>query len=165
MSLLLPETGLLFWMLLSFGIVVFILGKFAFPVILNMIDKREKYVSDSLNAAEEAKVRLETLEEKAKDILSNAQNEQLQLLKEAGRMKEEIIAQAKVQAAQETTKLIEEAKQVIIKQREDAMKDLRKQVTLLATEITEKLLRKQLGNEKEQLELIDQLLDEINASK
>lgn len=165
MSLLLPETGLLFWMLLSFGIVVFILGKFAFPIILKMIDEREKYVSDSLNAAEEAKVRLEALEVKAKDILSNAQNEQLQLLKEAGRIKEEIIAQAKVQAAQETTKLIEEAKQTIIKQREDAMKDLRKQVTLLATEITEKLLRKQLGNEKEQLELIDQLLDEINASK
>ena len=130
MSLLLPETGLLFWMLLSFGIVVFILGKFAFPVILNMIDKREKYVSDSLNAAEEAKVRLETLEEKAKDILSNAQNEQLQLLKEAGRMKEEIIAQAKVQAAQETTKLIEEAKQVIIKQREDILPALSRWISL-----------------------------------
>jgi F-type H+-transporting ATPase subunit b len=165
MSLLLPETGLLFWMFLSFGIVVFILGKFAFPVILKMIDEREKYVSDSLTAAEEAKIRLEDLEEQAKDILSNAQNEQLQLLKEAGRMKEEIVAQAKVQAAKETTKLIEEAKQAIVKQQEDAMKEIRRQVTLLATDITEKLLRKQLGNEKEQLELIDQLLDEINASK
>ena len=55
MSLLTPETGLLFWMLLSFGIVVFILVKFGFPAILQMIEKRKSYIEESLLEAEKAR--------------------------------------------------------------------------------------------------------------
>ena len=165
MSLLLPETGLLFWMLISFGIVVFILAKFGFPVILSMIDKRDKYISDSLNAAEEAQHKLEQLEEDAKGIIQNANSEQMQILKEAARIKDEIIAQAKEQASIETSKLIAEARQSIGKEREDALKDIRKQVAILSLEVAEKLLRKELDNKSRQMEFIDHLLDEINVNK
>ena len=165
MALLLPETGLLFWMLLSFGIVVFVLAKFGFPVILNMIDQRDKYISDSLNAAEEARHKLERLEEDAKGIISGAHSEQMQILKEAARIKDEIIAQAKEQAGIETGKLLDEARKSIVKEREDALKDIRKQVAILSLEVAEKLLRKELDNKSRQMEFIDILLDEINVNK
>jgi F-type H+-transporting ATPase subunit b len=165
MALLLPETGLLFWMLISFGIVVFILVKFGFPVILDMIDKRDKYVADSLHAAEAARHKLERLEEDAKGIISGAHSEQMQILKEAARIKDEIVAQAKEQAGITTSKLIAEARQAIAKEREDALKDIRKQVAILSLEVAEKLLRKELDNRSKQMEFIDILLDEINVNK
>ena len=165
MALLLPEFGLLFWMFISFGIVVFVLWKFGFPVILNMIDQRDKYITDSLDAAKEAQHRLERLEEDAKNIINVANSEQMQILKEAARIKNDIIAQAKEQASVETNKLIVEARQAITKEREDALKDIRKQVALLSLEVAEKLLRKELDNKTKQMALIDQLLDEINVNK
>ncbi len=59
MSLLLPETGLLFWMLLSFGIVAFILVKFGFPVIINMVESRKTYIDESLLIAKQAYIEMD----------------------------------------------------------------------------------------------------------
>ena len=44
MSLLVPDSGLLFWMLLSFGIVFFVLAKYGFPVIVKMVNERKEYI-------------------------------------------------------------------------------------------------------------------------
>lgn len=54
MGLLLPESGLLFWMLLSFGVVFAVLAKYGFPVITRMVEERRAYVEQSLQAAQEA---------------------------------------------------------------------------------------------------------------
>ena len=45
MSLLVPDSGLLFWMLLSFGIVFFVLAKYGFPVIVKMVNERKEYIT------------------------------------------------------------------------------------------------------------------------
>ena len=52
MSLLVPDSGLLFWMLLSFGIVFFVLAKFGFPIITKMVDERKQYIDHSLILSE-----------------------------------------------------------------------------------------------------------------
>ena len=54
MSLLLPESGLLFWMLLSFGIVFAVLAKYGFPIIIKMVEDRKVYIDQSLQVAKEA---------------------------------------------------------------------------------------------------------------
>ena len=54
MSLLLPDSGLLFWMFLSFGIVFVILAKYGFPVIIKMVEGRKTYIDQSLEVAREA---------------------------------------------------------------------------------------------------------------
>ena len=48
MSLLTPDSGLLFWMVIVFGIVFVILAKYGFPVITRMVDERKKYIEKSL---------------------------------------------------------------------------------------------------------------------
>jgi F-type H+-transporting ATPase subunit b len=53
MSLLVPDSGLLFWMLLSFGIVFFVLAKYGFPVIVKMVNERKEYIDRSLVVAKE----------------------------------------------------------------------------------------------------------------
>ena len=57
MSLITPDIGLLFWMVVIFGAVFFILAKWGFPVITRMVEKRSDYIRDSLAAAEKARSR------------------------------------------------------------------------------------------------------------
>ena len=56
MGLLTPSGGLLFWMTLAFGVVFFLLAKFAFPAILGSVKKREQYIDTQLDAARAAEV-------------------------------------------------------------------------------------------------------------
>ena len=61
MSLLLPDSGLLFWMLLSFGVVFVVLAKYGFPVITKMVEGRKTYIDQSLEVAREANAQLSKL--------------------------------------------------------------------------------------------------------
>ena len=58
MSLLTPDSGLLFWMIVSFGIVFVILSKYGFPVIVKAIEQRKAYIDNSLETARQANERL-----------------------------------------------------------------------------------------------------------
>ena len=55
MGLVTPDYGTIFWMVLSFSIVLFILGKFAWPAILTGLKEREASISEALKSAERAK--------------------------------------------------------------------------------------------------------------
>ena len=57
-SFLTPDFGLLFWMLIAFLVVFFILAKFGFPAIINMVEERKKYIDESLQSAREANEKL-----------------------------------------------------------------------------------------------------------
>jgi len=165
MSLLTPDFGLVFWMLLCFLTVLFILGKYGWPVILNMINKRGDYIEESLKAAHEANERLQNIKAEGEKILAEAKNEQINILKEATKVKEQIISDAKNQAQVEAGKMIEDAKVNIQQEKENAIRDIRSQVAELSISIAEKVLYRELADEKSQSELIDKLLDEVNIAK
>ncbi len=160
MSLLTPDFGLVFWMLL-----LFILGKYGWPVIIGMINKRGDYIEESLKAAHEANERLQNIKAEGEKILSQAKSEQINILKDAAKVKEQIIGDAKDRAQAEAEKIIENAKVAILKEKENAIKDIRMQVAELSIGIAEKVLRRELADEKSQTEMINTLLDEINVSK
>ena len=54
MDLLIPSSGLLFWMTITFFVVLFILWKWGFPAITNMVRERKAFIDDSLRKAHEA---------------------------------------------------------------------------------------------------------------
>lgn len=83
MSLLLPDSGLLFWMLLSFGIVFVVLAKYGFPIIVKMVDGRKTYIDQSLEVAREANAQLAKLKEQGEALVVAANKEQGRILKEA----------------------------------------------------------------------------------
>lgn len=95
MSLLTPDFGLVFWMLVTFLAVLFILGKFAWPAITEMIAKRNQYIEDSIQSAKEANEKLQNIKAEADKILSDAKSQQLQIVHDATKVKEEIISEAK----------------------------------------------------------------------
>ena len=165
MSLLTPDFGLVFWMLLCFLTVLFILGKYGWPVIIGMINKRGDYIEESLKAAHEANEKLQNIKAEGEKILAEAKNEQVNILREATKMKEQMIGDAKDKAQIEAEKMIENAKIAIEREKENAIKDIRSQVAELSIAIAEKVLRKELADEQSQTEMINKLLDEINVTK
>ena len=161
MSLLVPDSGLLFWMLLSFGIVFFVLAKYGFPVITGMVDKRKEYIDHSLVVAKEANEQLASIKAEGESILAKANEEQVRILKEAAEARERIVREAKEQARVEGDKILADVRRQIQMEKEDAIRDIRRQVAILSVNIAEKVIRKNLDTDKEQMEMIDRMLDEL----
>ena len=159
-----PETGLIFWMLLAFGILFFVLAKFGWPVVTRSIEKRTNYINDSVKAADEANRQLENVKVETAKILANAQQEQLKILNEAAELCDQIVEEAKEKAQIEAKKTIEEAKRQIQIEKEKSIDDLKRQVAELSVDIAEKVLRSDLENDKKQSEMIEKLLNEVTLN-
>ena len=163
-SILTPDLGLLFWMLVAFLVVFGVLAKFGFPAIINMVDERNKFIDDSLRKAHEAQERLANIEKEGESILQDAREKQAQILKEAAETREAIVEQAQEKARQEGARLLEDARVAIEQEKKAAMADIRQQVTALSVEIAEKVLRSNLKSDASQMELINRMLDNVSAN-
>jgi len=164
-AILTPDLGLLFWMLLAFLVVFFVLAKFGFPAIINMVEERKNYIDDSLRKAHEAQERLANIEKEGESILQEARAKQAQILKEAAETRDAIVEKAQEKARQESARLVSDAKEEIEQQKKAAIADIRKQVATLSVEIAEKVLRENLQGEKAQMDLIDRMLDDVSSNK
>lgn len=162
MNLMLPDSGLLFWMTIIFAIVFFILAKFGFPIITGMVDKRAKRIDEAIAAARKAEESLAGLAQEQERLLSEARTEQARILKEAAVQRDNMIVQAQEQAREEAKKIMDEAKARIQEEKEAALRDVRKEVALLSVTIAEKVVRKELSTDKGQMELIDRMIDDLS---
>lgn len=162
MSLLTPDGGLLFWMFLCFGCVFVLLANYCFPVILRMVEERNVYIDSSIEAAEAAEQELAGIIREKERIVLLAQHEQRRILSEAAAQGNHLIEQAKEQAATECKWLLQEARLQIERERETAMQDFNRQVTLFSVSIAGKILGRELQTDVTRQQLIEQLLGEIS---
>ncbi|MBQ6763368.1 MAG: F0F1 ATP synthase subunit B [Bacteroidales bacterium] len=165
MNLVTPDTGLLFWMVVIFGLVFFLLWKFGFPIITEMVDKRNSTIEKSLKDAHEIESRLAGMMAEHAQMLEDARKEQTDILKDAADTRNKMIADAKQQAREEADKILAEARTEIAAEKEAALRDVRREVALLSVSIAEKILRKDLSDDKEQREFIDKMVDETVQSE
>jgi F-type H+-transporting ATPase subunit b len=165
MDLLVPSTGLLFWMSLTFLVVLFILWKFGFPVIVKMVTERKAFIDDSLRQAHEANEKLANIQKESESILQEAREKQAVILKEAANTRDAIVEKAQDKAREEGARLINDAKIEIDNEKQAAISDIRKQVATLSVEIAEKILREKLGKDKAQMDLIDRMLDDVSSAE
>ena len=165
MSLVTPEFGLLFWMVVIFGIVFFLLAKFGFPIITDMVDERSAKIAKSLKDADEIEARMAAWKVEQAQMLEDARKQQAVILKEATETKARIVADAKAQAKAEADKLLAEAKTQIAAEKESALRDVRKEIALLSVQVAEKVLRNELSEEGSQRALIDKLVDEASEAQ
>ena len=161
MDLMMPDSGLLFWMTIIFAIVFFILAKFGFPIITGMVEKRNKRIDDALSAARVAEEALERLSQEQERILSETRTEQAQMLQEAASQRDAMIARAREDARLQADALIKEAKERINEEKEAALRDVRREVALMSISIAEKVVRKEMSSEKGQKEFIDRMVAEM----
>ena len=163
MDLMLPDSGLLFWMTVIFGLVLFILAKFGFPMITGMVEKRNKRISDSLEAARIAEEALANLQQEQERLISETRSEQARLMQEAAAERDRMIAQAQEQARAEAQKIMDDARVRINEEKEAVMKEIRNEVALVSLSIAEKVVRKDLSSDASQKELVDKLIKELES--
>lgn len=165
MGLLTPDPGTLFWMVICFGVMFFILAKYAFPVIIGMVDKRKKFIDSSLEAARQANEQLQQVKAEANALLAQAQQQQTAILKEAAATRDQLIADARARAREEAQKALDETRHQIAAEKESAINDIRRQVAVLSVAVAEKILRKELSDDKEQQDFINRMIAEIEPDK
>ena len=161
MDLLIPDSGLLFWMTLVFIIVFIILWKAGFPAIIKMVN--EAFIDDSLKKAHEANEKLANIQKEGESILQEAREKQAALLKEAAETRDAIVEKAQDKAREEGARLLSDAKKQIETEKQNAIREIRGQVAELSVQIAEKVLKAKLSDDKAQMDMINRLLDEVSS--
>ncbi|MDF2552490.1 MAG: synthase subunit [Chryseobacterium sp.] len=164
MGIIEPGIGLLFWMTLTFAILLFILAKFAWKPIVNAVNDREASIVDALNQAKLAKKEMEDLKSDNERIIREAKIERDSILKEAREIKDRIVGEAKDIAKAEGDKIIDAAKQTIQTEKNAAMSEIRTQIGALSVNIAESILQKNLEDSEAQNELVQNYLNKSNLN-
>jgi F-type H+-transporting ATPase subunit b len=164
MELIKPGIGLIFWMTVSFGTVLFLLSKYAWKPIMLSLKAREESIQNALDAAKKAREEMKGLIVDNERLISEAKTERDIILREAREAKESIINEAKVRANIEADRLIAIAREAIENQKMAAITDLQNSVAAMSIEIAEKILRHELANDDKQKALMKNLLSEISSN-
>lgn len=164
MDLLIPSTGLLFWMTIVFLVMLAVLWKWGFPAITKLVKERKDYIDDSLRKAHEANEKLANIQKEGESILQEAREKQAAVLKEATATRDAIIAKAENQAKDRGAQLLNDAKAEIEQEKQQAIREIRGQVAELSVKIAEKIIKQQLATDDKQMELINKILDDVAVS-
>lgn len=161
MNLLTPDPGLLFWMVISFGIVFFLLSKFGFPVIIGMVNKRKEYIEMSLLSARQANEKLEGIKEEGERLLLDAKNKQQEIVTGALAEKTKIVQAAQQQASSEASRIVSDAHEAIERAKSDALSDVRDEVAELALKVAETVMREKMSDDAEQKKAVLRIIEQL----
>lgn len=138
--------------------------KFAWKPILNSLEERESGIKDALSSAENARKEMQNLQADNAKLVKEARAEREAMMKEAREIADNIVAEAKENAKEVTTKLIENAQDAIIQEKQAALAEIKKNVAELSIGIAESVIKKELSNKKEQLELVEGILKDVTLN-
>jgi F-type H+-transporting ATPase subunit b len=164
MSLINPGFGLVIWMILAFGITLFVLAKFAWKPIMTSLKEREDSIEESLQAAEKARVAMQDLKIDNQKLLRDAKDERDALLRDARKIKEQIIEEAKEKANAEGVNIIEAAKERIEHEKNAAVVEIKNLIATYSIQIAEKILKEELKDKKKQEAYAEKLLKETSLN-
>ena len=164
MKLLTPDPGLLFWTLVAFLIVFIILGKMAWPAIIQGLKEREDGIADAIATAEKVKAEMATLKNENEAMMAQAREERAVMIKEAKEQTLKMISDAKDKAKSEYDRIVADAQVAINQQKNAALTEVKNQVGSLVIEVSEKILRRELSDKKEQEKYINQLAEVVKLN-
>ena len=163
MELFTPSCGSVFWMFVVFVLLCLLLGKFAWPAIIKMMSERADLIDKGVAYAQEAKQHMDNAKAEADKFILDAKKQQSEILREAARMKAQIIEDRKEAATLEAKNVMDDAQLSIAQERKEAELQFRNEVSAFAIQIAEKLLRERMANDKAQSQLVDKLLNELET--
>jgi F-type H+-transporting ATPase subunit b len=160
MELITPSLGLIFWMTLAFSLLWFILGKYAWPAIIKALKEREASIEQALHEADKAREEMKQLRIDNEALYKAGKEERDILMRDARKIADSLIADARDKAHHEYQSLMESARESIQNEKMAAIVDLKNQLAQLSVEIAEKILREKLDGSQKQNEYIKKLVDE-----
>ena len=161
MGLITPDFGLFFWMVIAFGLLMLLLGKFAWGPIVKGLSSREQQIARALDRAEEAKAEVARLETQQRAMQAEAQKERDRLVIEARETRDRIVREAREEAQKQAELYLEKSRVALAQQEAEMRRNMRAEVTQIAIQAAERILRERLEGGPAQMEHIDRLLDEL----
>jgi len=162
MDLVTPDIGLLFWMTVSFVIVMILLRKFAWTPIIEALKERDESIETALKEAKEARKEVANLEATNKKLIKEAKEKGDQILKEAKENGDGIVSKAKQKAKEAVDQEMAAVKTSIKLEKNQAIKEIKDQIAMLSIEIAEKILKEKLADDKKQKEKVEELLKDVD---
>jgi F-type H+-transporting ATPase subunit b len=164
MDLLNPGTGLIIWQALIFIALFFLLSRLAWKPILGSLKERETSIQQALDQAEKAKMEMASLKSDNERLLREARDERDKILKIAREAAAQLHDQAQSDAKKTADRIIEDAKSIIQTEKAAALRDVREQVATFSLEVAEKLMKKNLSDDKSQKELIGTYIKDLKLN-
>lgn len=164
MQLLSPQLGLIFWTAVIFLALLFLLRKYAWGPILKGLDEREKTINDALSHADAIKKEMDSMKSEHQHLLIEAKQQQIQILREAKEAAEKIQTEAREKAKEEQNRIVEDARREIDNRKMAAITDMKNQMGKLVTEVSERVLNRELSNQEAQQQYIQELIKDTKLS-
>lgn len=164
MDLLTPGTGLIIWQAFVFLLLFFLLSKLAWKPILSSLKEREQSIQQALDSAENAKKEMASLMADNEKLLKQAREERDKILRDARDAANRLHDQAQADAKKNADRLIEDAKSIIQTEKNAALRDVKEQVAMFSIEIAEKLIKKNLSDDKSQKELANTFIKDLKLN-
>ena len=149
-----------FAQILSFLVLVWILKKFAWKPLMNVMEKRRQFIEDNLTFAERERQEAERIKQEYQSELIKARTEAQAIVEKASKQSEERAAEILSAARQEAEKMKQAALAEIERERDKAVVEVRAQVIDLSVAVAEKILRQKLDMRGQEA-LIDQFIQEV----
>ncbi|WP_128547681.1 F0F1 ATP synthase subunit B [Larkinella soli] len=164
MDLLIPDIGLLFWMVVVFGLLFFILTKFAWKPITQSLKEREADIQSALDMAERTRAEMAKLQSDNQKLLAEARAERDAIIRSANETRDRIVGEAQVKAGEEAKRIMEQTREALQSERTAMIAQVKREVVGLSLEIAEKVLRKELSDKKSQEELVKNMVAEARLN-
>lgn len=146
--------------IINFLIIFFILKKFLYKPVLELLKKRQTMIKEGIAQAEESRVKLERVIIEEKNILKNAQLHAKELIEDAKQESIRLTLQMNESAKNQTEKMLKNATDQIARESLETEKKLAVQVSSLAVSFLEKALGGFFST-KEQKEVVSGALRKI----
>ncbi len=156
--------GLIFWTTIAFGIVLYILKRYAWKPIMETIKSREDKISESLYNADKIKKEFEQIEEVKEKFFAEIEEEKQLILNNAKHSAEEIIKEAQHKAISESERIISDARKLIEIEKKQSLEEVKKQVAVLSIDMAEKVLEEEFADKTKQVSYINKLLEDVSLN-
>jgi F-type H+-transporting ATPase subunit b len=143
--------------LINFGIVFFLISKYAFGPIQKALGEREKKIKKGLEDAKKAETEIEMAEQKYREKVKQARLEANKIVAQAHRRGENIVAKSVETAEKRAEETILKAKEEVRQEKKKMLSEVKEDVVSLSILIAEKLLHKNLDREQNE-EIINKLI-------
>ena len=155
--------GLLFWTIITFLILLIVLKKIAWKPILVALESRETEIKDALNAAEKAREEAEKVSSDYEQSMKDAQIKSQKIISDSKLAAEKVKSEIEKTATAKAESMIENAKEQINSEKENAIKDIRDIAIDLSIDIASKVIEKNIDSE-ENKRLIEEAMNNIGKS-
>ncbi len=161
MELLMPGLGLIFWMTVAFGCVLYILRKYAWKPILEVLNERENLLANSFKDAKRVEYEMSQLAAVKTEKLAEAEKAREEIIARANKDAEGIVEEAREKAREEARILSENAEEMAKKYKREAMQEIRDQLSALSIDLAEKILKEEFSDKQRNAVYVSKLLDEV----